>query len=104
MVDLVATRGVWSLTDRLVNQTKKGWGCFTVEIQYIANSMCYFKVPLESYNLPWHKTSLLQSCCSGTCLLDETLSLVPTAAAVETNKLNLNHFCMVILVLSLLIL
>ena len=37
-------------------------------------------------------------------MLDETLSLVPTAAVVEINELNLDHFCMVIVVPSLLIL
>ena len=66
--------------------------------------MCYFEVPLESYNLLWHKTSLLQSCCLGSCLLDETLSLVPTVAVVENKVLDLALFCMVILVPSLLIL
>ena len=40
------------LTDRLVNPTTGSSTGFTVEIQYIANSMCYFEVPLESYNLP----------------------------------------------------
>ena len=60
--------------------------------------------PLECYNWPWHKTSLLQSCYSGLCLLVGTLSLVSTVGVVMIIELDLAAFCMVILVLSLLIL